>query len=82
MQNQINALQKQLIVKNEAFVNLTVSMIKSVMEVGTHEELKGQNARAWLQSVHNVFNAQENMPNDQGKINYAVICMAGEGLQW
>ena len=82
MQNQINALQQQLMAATEAFVNLGANMPNGSMKAGNPEKFKGQNARAWLQSVQNVFDAQANMPNDQRKINYAVSYMAGEGLQW
>ena len=87
MQAQISSLQEQLNLAsqavaqaNQAYQNLSVH--SGQLRHGTPDKFTGLNARSWLKSIDNIFEAQNNILSDDRKIKYAVSYMSEDGLQW
>ena len=75
MQEQVNLLQQQL-QQLQAFNQHLVTMLNSQsnknMRTGKPDKFTGENARAWIDSIENVFAAEENPVQEESKIQYAV----------
>ena len=82
MQNQINALQNQLALANQAVVNLSAQNQTNSLKSGRPNKFNGKNARAWLHSLENIFNIQNGNLSEEQKIQYAISYLTDDGLEW
>lgn len=91
MQARIQYLERQLLQTQATLENMMGQLHEqrtsisadsnSTLAIGKPEKFKGQNARAWLMSLENVFSMQSDM-TDASKLKYAVSYLAGEGMAW